>query len=303
MRFQGLDLNLLVALEALLQEQNVSVAAERVHVSQSTLSGSLARLREHFGDDLLTPVGRKLVRTPRGESLAGPVSAALAQIKATILTEPVFDPQASERSVSIMASDYAAIVSLSAGMARIARAAPKLTVHLLSIDGHATDKLERGEVDLLVTLDKYISPDHPSELLFQDEYVVVGWAENPRLGGVLSEADYFDLGHVVVRFSDRTPSFEEWRLQSHQQIRRVEAVAPSFALAPYLVVGTERITTMHRRLAETFARSLPLKILAMPFAIPPIRQVVQWRRSAGGDAALAWVRAQLIGRADQPSSP
>ena len=294
MRFEGLDLNLLVALEALLLEQNVSKAAERVHVSQSTLSGSLARLREFFKDDLLTPSGRNLILTPRGEALITPVTEALAHIKSNIITKPTFEPGLSRRTFSMMASDYSTIVCLSAGLARVAVLAPRISVNLIGVDGSAADRLGRGSIDLLIVPEHYIDATHPSEIIFEDEYIVAAWQGNTELGDDLSEDKYFELGHVAIRFADRIPSFEEWSMQHNQRRRRVEVFAPSFSLAPHLIIGTNRITTMHRRLAEALMPVLPLRILPVPFDLPPVRQMLQWRQAAHADPALDWLRRQLL---------
>src|SRR5262245_4933192 len=110
MRFNRLDLNLLVALDALLAEQNITRAAERLHLSQSAVSGALARLREHFQDELLVQVGRRMTRTPLAESLAQPVREILAQVQATVERRPGFDPSTSDRQFSIMVSDYVTTV-------------------------------------------------------------------------------------------------------------------------------------------------------------------------------------------------
>src|SRR5579871_1564223 len=112
MQLSHLDLNLLVALDALLTECSITAAGRRVHLTQSAMSGALGRLREFFNDDLLTPVGRKMVRTAMGESLAEPVREILLQIKETIASIPAFDPATSKRRFSLMMSDYVATVLL-----------------------------------------------------------------------------------------------------------------------------------------------------------------------------------------------
>lgn len=295
MRFQGLDLNLLVALEALLAEQNVSVAADRVCLSQSAMSGALNRLREFFGDELLTPMGRKMVLTPRAEELIEPVRNALLQIKTTITTKPVFDPASSTRRFSIIASDYATLATLADTLRGLVQEAPDVTFDLQPINEAAAERLERGDVDFLITLDQFVSPDHPSETLFTDDYVVAAWTGNDRIGEVLDEETYFELGHVIVQFGlSRTPAFDEWFLRTGRRHRRVEVVAQAFTVAPYLLIGTQRIATMHRRLAEAFREILPLRLYPAPFEIPPIRQVIQWHALKNADPGCVWLRQRLI---------
>ena len=295
MRFQGLDLNLLVALDALLTEQNVSKAAKTVHLSQSAMSGALNRLREFFHDDLLAPTGRRMVLTPRAEQLAEPVRAALLQIRTTITTRPEFDPAASTRSFSIVASDYAAIVALAAGLRAISLAAPGMSFRLVPVDASAVERIERAEADFLVTLEQHVAADHPSVPLFEDEYVVVAWSGNRLIDTELDEDTYFSLGHVGVELgASRATVLDAWSLQSGARSRRVEVTAASFTVVPHLLIGTDRIATMHRRMAALFARSMPLRIFPAPVDLPRLRQRLQHHRLAEADPATLWVRDQLV---------
>lgn len=105
---------------------------------------------------------------------------------------------------------------------------------------------------------------------------------------------YFELGHVSARFGKaRVPAFEDWFVRRQKQQRRVEVVAPSFLSLPGLVVGTRRIATMHRRMAEIVVRNMPLVIREIPFDIPPIREALQWNIANNNDRALRWVVEQL----------
>ena len=294
MRFQRLDLNLLVALEVLLSERNVTVASERLHLSQSGMSGALSRLREFFEDELLINRGGRMVLTPRAEELLEPVRAVLMQIKSTITTRPNFQPEESERKFVIMASDYTLTVALAGALEKIVAVAPDLTFEFVPPDERTVERLQRGEADLWITLEQYVSPEYPSELLFEDDYVVVAWKGNTAIKDRISRAQYFDLGHVSSRSGNvRLPTFEAWFLETQPQHRRVEVVAPSFTTAPLLLVGTNRIATMHRRLAQVWARSLPLTIYETPIEIPTIRQVVQWNSSCSSDVGLRWLIDQF----------
>lgn len=301
MRFAGLDLNLLVALDTLLEDRNVTAAAHRMNLSQSAMSSALGRLREYFKDELLVPSGRGLLPTPRALMLERPVREVLLGVRALVSAQPEFTAETSTRNLRIMVSDYAASVGLDAALADMAARAPHLTFDLLHIDVDADERLGRGDVDLLLTLDRYVSPAHPSALLFEDEFVVAGWAGNPDLPPDLDAEAYAALGHVAVRLGPHAPAFEAASLPAGL-VRRVEVWAPSFALAPRLLVGTRRIATLQRRLAEAAARSLPLVLRPAPFPIPRARQVVQWRAGADADPALVWVRDRLVAAFDDRPS-
>lgn len=294
MRFQRLDLNLLVALDALLQERSVSLAAERIHLSQSAMSSALGRMRDYFGDDLLVLKGRHMVPTARGEALIEPVRALLEQIRQTITVPPPFDPATSDRRLSIMASDYAIDVLLHRALLAFEREAPGVTFEICPLADDVVDELLRGRADLLVTIDTTISSDLPSVPLFEDDFVAVGWAGNPALAGGMTRELYETLGHVVTRFGkSRTPAFDEWAIRSQVIQRRIEVVAPDFTSVATFLTGSRRIATVHRRLARQWEGRLPLVAMEMPFQIPRIRQAAQWAPSSDNDPAVAWLAMRL----------
>ena len=294
MRFGRLDLNLLVALDALLTEKSVSLAADRLCLSQSATSSALGRLREYFADDLLVVKGRNMILTTRAEELIEPVRAVLEQVRTTIAVAPEFVPATADRQLRIMASDYSTQVLLAEAIAELSREAPGLRFEIQPMNDLPVESLERGYVDLLITIDYAISTDHPSQILFEDDYVVVGWEGNPAMNQTMTRELYFELGHVTARFGKaRVPAFEDWFVRRQKQQRRVEVVAPTFLSLPGLVVNTARIATVHRRMAAMVARNMPLVTREMPFDIPPIREAIQWHISNNNDQALRWVVERL----------
>ena len=294
MRFGRLDLNLLVALDALLTERSVSLAADRLCLSQSATSSALGRLREYFGDELLVVKGRNMILSARAEELIDPVRAVLEQIRTTVAVAPPFDPLTADRLIRIMASDYSTEVLLAAVLAKLEAEAPNMRFEIQTMNDNPIEAIDRGHVDLLLTIDYAISPDHPSQLLFEDDYVVVGARGNPAMHQPMTRELYFGLGHVSARFGkSRVPAFEDWFVRRQKQQRRVEVVAPTFLSLPGLIGGTNRIATMHRRMAEIVVRSMPLVMREVPFAIPPIRESVQWNIANSNDRALRWVVEKL----------
>jgi LysR family transcriptional regulator, nod-box dependent transcriptional activator len=295
MHFEQLDLNLLVALDALLTERSITAAGVRVHLTQSAMSGALSRLREFFNDELLTQVGRKMVPTPLGESLAEPVRQVLLQIKVTINAKPRFDPGTSTRHFSVMMSDYVDTVLMSEVLRRAEIAAPRVRFNLVSNDlGPPTEFLERADIDLLVMPREYLSDKHPHEDLYTDGYACVVWSENPLVGDSLTKEQYLALGHVVLQFGrGRIPVQDEWFLTKLGVTRRIEVLAMTFNSVPQHIVGTKRIATIHRRLAEYYARYLPLRILAPPYELPLLTEAVQWHSLFTEDAGNQWLRTLL----------
>jgi LysR family transcriptional regulator, nod-box dependent transcriptional activator len=302
MHFEQLDLNLLVALDALLTDRSITAAGVRVHLTQSAMSGALSRLREFFGDELLTQVGRKMVPTPLGESLVEPVRQILLQVKATINTKPGFDPATSTRHFSLMMSDYVATVLMPNVLRRAETVAPRVRFNVISNDvNNATEFLDRADIDLLVMPREYLSEKHPSEDLFTDDYACIVWNENPLVGDQLTKEQYLQMGHVVMQFGrGRIPMQDEWFLTKLGLTRRIEVLAMNFGSLPQFVVGSRRIATTHRRLAEYYGRYLPLRILPAPYDLPSITEAVQWHSLFADDPGNRWLRALLSD--DQASS-
>jgi LysR family nod box-dependent transcriptional activator len=294
MRFERLDLNLLVALDALLDERSVSLAAERIFLSQSATSSALGRLRDYFGDELLVAKGRQMVLTARAEELVEPVRAVLEQIRSTIAVSPPFDPATCDRTLRIMASDYMTEVLLSQVFTSIAEVAPLMRFEIQPMTEGPVDSLERGFVDLLLTVDFGMTSDHPSQILFGDDYVVIGCARNPAMKGPMTKELYFELGHITSRFGKaRVPAFDDWFMRRQKQQRRIEIVAPSFLSIPGLIVGSKRIATIHRRHAERIKKTMPLVVHELPLAMPPIREGAQWHLANNNDAAIRWFVEKL----------
>lgn len=289
MRFERLDLNLLAALAMLIEERSVSAAAKRLHLSQPAVSGALNRLREFFDDDLLVQSGRQMVLTRKAEELAGPVDEALFLIRTRITTPATFDPKNSDRTFKIVVSDYAFTVFLGSVLARIAREAPDLTFDILPIDELNFELLERGEADLLITIDSHVRGDYPTVELFEDEHSVICWSESKYAAGIDKEI-FANAGHAICYLGPaRSPAFSEAFYEEHKIERNFEVGVATFTLLPQAVVGTERLATMQRRYADYVAKSNLIKVHPLPFEMPKLREVAQWHPMRDRDPGLKWL--------------
>jgi DNA-binding transcriptional LysR family regulator len=299
MRLDRFDLNLLVVLDALLDERNVTRASERLHVGQSAASGALARLREYFDDELLVPVGRRLELTPLAQSLVEPVRDTLLRARATLALKPGFDPPSAQRRFAVCASDYVITVMLARAVQLVAAQAPGLALDLRSPPRDVLESFERGGIDLLVMPEQYASRlSHPQQPLFGDSQECMVWSEHASVRTQLTMDEYMDLGHVAVRFGDeRSMAFEEWFLPRTGRQRRIECSVDNFASLPQLVVGTQRIATLHRRMAHHFAQHHALRVVEAPFEMPALTEVMVWPRHLQNDPAHGWLRQQIAAAA------
>jgi DNA-binding transcriptional LysR family regulator len=289
------DLNLLVALDALLTERNVTRAGMRLNLSQSAMSGALARLRHYFHDELLVPVGRQMALTPVAEQLVEPVRDILLRIRGTLGSKPQFDPLTATRHLSLAVSDYVADLLMADVLRRARGEAPQITFELRTVGRRAAEDLESGELDFVIAPDGYVSASHPTEILFEDTYTCVAWAGNEAIGSSLSLEEYLGAGHVVVNVAgaEAPGNYDAQFLRRSGLERRVEVSVPTFGLAPHLVVGTGRLATLTTRLAVKCAERLPLKLLPLPVAMPPMVEMLQWHRVHDYDPASQWFRRLL----------
>jgi LysR family transcriptional regulator, nod-box dependent transcriptional activator len=289
------DLNLLVALDALLAERNVTRAGNRLNLSQSAMSGALARLRHHFRDELLVQAGRQMMLTPVAEGLVEPVRDILLRVRGTLGSKPRFEPATAKRHLSIAVSDYVTEILMADALRQARREAPDITFELRPVGRRATQDLESGELDFLISPEGYVLSSQPTELLFEDTYTCAVWAHHPSVGTSLTLEEYLSLGHVVVNVAGAEPpsNYDEQFFRRSNHRRRVEVSVPAFSLAPLLVVGTERATTITTRLAAKYAEFLPLKLIALPVPMPPMVEVLQWHKVHEYDPAHHWFRRVL----------
>jgi DNA-binding transcriptional LysR family regulator len=292
MRMDNFDLNLLVALEILLEERGVTRAAKRLNLTQSAMSACLKRLREALQDELFVLHGKRMVPTQRALALEPEVKATLQQLRGVIAAATGFDPETSRRLFRVSASDYITTVLLAPMMRDLEREAPHVRLDLTLPNTETTSRLDAGEIDLHISPDTFIETNHPMELLFEEDHVIVGCKTNPIFDSEVTEDAYLASSHVAVRVFDRH-TFIESILESRFPERKVEVVGQSFIQAPWLVAGTMRLTVMYRRLANATASILGLKIAEVPFELPAMRQMMQHHSTRSNDTGLIWFKDHL----------
>lgn len=294
MRFKGLDLNLLVVFDALMETRSVTRAAERIGLTQPATSAALRRLRDYFGDEIVVAVGKRMHPTPFAEGLHPQIQLALRGVERAITTPTRFDPATSNRRFRIIGSDYIMVAVLVPLIERFARTAPGVRVEILQPNEHSATELEQGRADLLITPEPFLASWHPHEVLFVEEQVVVGWAQNPVFERGLTEEDFYAAGHVTVAFgASRTPAFADSTLSRRGRERLVEVTVSSFASAPWFIEGTRRLAVLHERLVRQIGRRFNLSWASMPFDFPKMQEMMQFHESRADDAGLTWLRQQM----------
>lgn len=293
MRFDNFDLNLLVALDALLDEQSVTRAARRLNLTQSAMSAALARLREALKDDILVPNGRQMLATSHARSLAPAVSEALAGLRTLLSGATAFDPATSTREFTIAASDYVTTVLIAPMLARLKEEAPGIKLRLSLPSSASLSRLVDGHLDFIMTPEKFLSSDHPTKVLFCENHVVIGCKDNPVFRNKMTEEVFYSCGHISVEIVG-TKTFIDAALADMGDRRRVEVIAPSFTLVPQMLPGTNLLALMHERLATSFIKMLPLAIAPVPFQVPVMEEMVQYHRARANDPGLMWLLQRFL---------
>lgn len=298
MRLKGLDLNLLVALDVLLEERSVSRAAERLFVSQPAASAALGRLRDYFKDDILVLHGKRMIPTSYAESLQPEVRRILARVDGMISMSAEFDPLRSERVFRFMASDYITTVLLIPLASELERAAPGVRLDVRLPDDAIRAEFERGDIDAMLVPEEFMVAQHPSELIFEEPHVIVGWVENPIFQREISEADFFNASHVGVRIGpERNMTFTERNVEALGEKRKMAVFAPNFSVVPWFLIGTHRLAVMQKRLADTFKSVMPLATAPLPFEFTSMRLMAQYHSARTEDQGLLWLLKYIRGQA------
>ncbi|MEU4236273.1 LysR family transcriptional regulator [Actinoplanes sp. NPDC026619] len=297
MRVTGtsVDLNLCVALAALLEERNVTRAGERLTMSQPAMSAALARLRGHFGDELLHRSGRGYELTELGAQLLPAVREALAAAEVVLGHRTDFDPATSTRHFTVALSDYAVTVLAEPLLAALAAEAPRVVVDLEPLPPAGSDLLNHlARCDLMVGPLGYGLPGRRT-VVFRDHFVGIVAAGHPRLrDGRLTLADLNEMSHAALGSGgmDGTPAD---RLLTELGVRRnVEVTVQALLPLPVVVAGTDLVAFVPRRLAELCRERLGLVIAEVPFPPPELVEAAHWHPARAGDPALTWLRDLIV---------
>ena len=295
MNLSTFDLNLLRALDVLLQEQSVTKAAEQLNVTQQAMSGSLKRLREQFDDELLVRVGQRFEPTPLGVALSGPMREVMMHIGRAIETLPNFDPSRSARRFRIAMSDYVALTLLPLLMAEISRTAPKMRCDIQLLNDTIYQDLDVGRLDFCVLPSEWqlYQENLPdcicSTSLFSDDFVCAVDRNHP-IGETMTLDDYRSSPHNTLQLGGTVRSIVENAWTINRISPRIVASSASFTSMIGMVVDTPIIATVQRKLAEKFHRLLPIRIVECPFPIDRLTEDLCWSARNEADPAHLFLR-------------
>ena len=288
-----IDLNLLKALDALLDERNVTRAAERLALTQPAVSGMLTRLRECFGDPLFVRAQRGIVPTLRALELAGPVKQLLGDVEA-LLKPPVFDPATASVTLTIASTDYALRAVVVPFLSALRTHAPGIRAAVLPVDDkRLPTQFERGDIDLALITPENTPTGLHSRRLFDEQYACVLRADHPdATSGRLSLDRFCALDHALVSYSGGSFSgVTDEALAAIGRQRRVVVSVTSFLILPEILRVSDLIAVVPRRLATP---AEGLVVLDPPIAVQGFTETVAWHERTHRDPGQRWLRELLL---------
>ncbi|MGV9675552.1 LysR family transcriptional regulator [Nocardia sp. NPDC003482] len=293
-----LDLNLLVAFDALITERSVTRAAERLSVGQPAMSASLAKLRKFFDDPLLVRQGRALVPTTVAEDLIVPIREALERVESVIESRRRFDPRHDRRTFTIMASDYMLVLVLSRVLDELAVEAPNVQINIVPHVPGYEEMVLRSEIDLLILPRELIlsSARLRSEPLLTDRFVCAIDRDHPDVTDHMTGEQFRSLPYVAYHVGP-IPSAPERQLTARGVRRDVEVATQSFVVLPLILRGTRFFALVFLRLVRHFADSAGIRWVEPPFALDPITEAMFWAPRADSDPAHRWLRDRIAAAA------
>lgn len=292
MNLSAVNLNLLVAFDALLAERHVTRAARRLGVTQSALSNSLHKLRALFDDPLFVRAPRGVSPTPRAVALGPHVREGLARLELA-LGAPGFDPKTAQRSFIVAASDFVQLVVLPRLVDELAAEAPGIRIDVRGWGRHVVpDTLARGDADVAIGYFGHVPDRHHRAQLFEEPFACIVRRGHPLVGKRLTAKTWAQIPHVVVSEApDHAPTQVD-RALAKVGLRRTVALRVShFLVVPSIVASSDLSAAIDRRVALAF--KLPLAVFEPPVPLPRGKVTMVWHERADNDPAQAWLRSKI----------
>lgn len=293
----AVDMNLLVALEALLDEQHVTRAAQRLGLSQPATSNALSRLRALFDDPLLVRVGSSMRRTPRADDLRPRVQAVLSGARELLVARTDFVPRAATGTITIAISDYVGLVLVPHLVALVAEAAPQLTLRFVA-HSNVLDTTALADGTPRVSLGFFFdsSPSLRAQTLFSERFACL--VRPGDLPGRLTRRRYLALSHVLVSQRGATEGYIDRALAEAGDTREIRTVLPHFLAAGAVVAASGGVVTLPARVAALTAQRLELELHDLPLPHPSWPLVMVWHERFDLHDESAWLRAQIAAVAE-----
>lgn len=297
-KLRHVDLNLLVALEALIKERNVTRAGAQLGIGQPAMSGALARLRNLLGDPLVERVGRELRLTPLAAELAGPLKTIMEDIECILERRSTFDPATSDRVFRIAGSDYVAISMLKQLVAYVSIVAPRVQLRFQRAVNTTRDALVACDIDLSVEP----AGSHSglaSQHLFADRFVCAVWVGNSEVKDTLTEDQFCRLRHISYSYPPYGLGLIDHFAHPSAGGLQIQAVADSLSELPFLLRGTNLVALVQERLGVQLKAAADIRLLECPMKLSPLNVSMWWNELHETDLGHNWLRTTMLEVAGQ----
>lgn len=293
-----IDLNLLVAFDALAAERSVTRAAARIGIGQSAMSHNLARLRAVFADELFTRATDGMRPTPRALELIDAVQRVLAEIQALTASRAAFTPETARKTFRLGLPDSVEVLLVPDLLAHLQRHAPgvRLRLQVTADAGQLLDDLDADRIDMAFGIGGFAEGrnHHKHRSLLVGSYLCMFNASLVGIAPPISLEDYVRLPHVLTSLRQGERGVVDDALERIGRTRSIALITPRFLAVPFLVRGAPVITTMHAELAQLFAKALGLSLSPPPVALPQIGISLLWHASYDHDPAHLWLRQAIF---------
>lgn len=285
------DLNLLYVFEALWRDRSVTLAAERLRLTQAAVSGSLKRLRQEYDDKMFTLVGRKMQPTPLATTIANQILDALAIVRKTKVQAPRFDPATSTRMFVIRTRDVGEVVIIPPLLARLAESAPRVRIRTVFKTIEETlAGLASGRIDLALGFLPSLETGIHRKVLFSQHYVCVMRRGHPLANRKLTSELFKSQEHLLVEYSGSGHLVLERALIEAGARERIKIRLPQYLSAPHFVTSSDLLWTAPAILAQILAKQYPLLIKPLPITLPDFEIGIYWHDRFHRDPANKWIR-------------
>lgn len=297
-----IDLNLLIAFDALMTERSVTRAGIRIGRSQPAMSAALARLRALIGDDLFVRAPHGLQPTPRAIDLAEPLAQALAQIERALGTERVFDPATATTAISLGISDHPGFLMLPRLLDRLRRDAPGMALHIRDIAARddAIAMLDAGTVDIAVGVPPTATGGGRilHQRLFRERFVCVLRKDHPAAQAPLDLAVFLTLSHLLVSPEGDQFGQVDAALARRGLKRHLALTLPHMYAAPLLVARSDLIATLMEGMVMASGHADAMVMLPPPLDLPAVPFVMSWHRRNDTHPGQHWLRGRIAALGD-----
>lgn len=288
----AIDLNLLVAFEALLEQRSVTKAAEQLQIGQPAMSASLNRLRVLFDEELFVRLGRQMQPTLKAQAIAPGILAALQQIRQTVTSSQSFEAASSNRSFAIGSSDYTSFMLVPPLLEFSRQTAPSLNFNMIGYEKDSVgDLLERGEID--VALGVFPNPPRQtqSESIFEERFVGIARQGHPDLKhGAMSLETFTHLSHALVTLRRDTTGAIDKVLKEQNLTRRIALTTPHMLVLPFAIASSDFVAALPRRVALHLTMVYDLTIFELPVRTKSWKVSMLWSVLSDQDEANRWLR-------------